>query len=370
MDLNILIKILGIVIIVTCCIIATYTDVKWSIIPNKLTLTTILIGLILVSTYYFLINSFNLFYYISVIVTFIISYILWYLGVWAGGDVKLLTAISTLFIPEFLDIIPQYSIGFLHLPFYFLEGNIPSLWVIVNSIISVLPLIVMIMFYIILKRKSFLIKELKKTIKINEGMFNLTLLIIIYTLIDLIHVDNILLKLGFMFIFLFLMNKFFKENKPVIILSTIVVLLFEFINGNLLIFLSQFIVVEYIIIIRHIMKNKLFNKVFTDYYDVNCLNEGMILSYNLCRKNNSYYFKDLSLFGKLNNNDEVIIYSNAAGLENKDISLLKKLNKNNYIENVPIKKGIPFAPFILMGVMLTLFFGNTFQLFSLLLELV
>nr|WP_256365395.1 A24 family peptidase C-terminal domain-containing protein [Methanosphaera sp. WGK6] len=168
------------------------------------------------------------------------------------------------------------------------------------------------------------------------------------------------------------MNKLFKENKYVIILFTIIVLIWECIEGNFLIFLSQFIIIEFIVIIRNIMKIRLFNKVFTDFYDVSCLNNGMILAYPLCRYDNQYYFNELSWFNKLKNNSlcEVIIYANAAGLEDNDILLLKKLNERNFISNVPIKKGLPFAPFILVGLIITLLFGNIFQVFLFIMELI
>ena len=43
MGLYILIKISGILIVTICSIIATYTDVKYGIIPNKLTTSTLII---------------------------------------------------------------------------------------------------------------------------------------------------------------------------------------------------------------------------------------------------------------------------------------------------------------------------------------
>ncbi|OWT32501.1 hypothetical protein BGI41_07325 [Methanobrevibacter sp. 87.7] len=73
-----------------------HTDIRYNIISNKLNLILILLGLfynlfltISIKNPYFIISSL-----ISGISIFIISYLLWILGLWAGGDVKLLTGIA------------------------------------------------------------------------------------------------------------------------------------------------------------------------------------------------------------------------------------------------------------------------------------
>jgi prepilin signal peptidase PulO-like enzyme (type II secretory pathway) len=46
-------------------------------------------------------------------------------------------------------------------------------------------------------------------------------------------------------------------------------------------------------------------------------------------------------------------------LSKEDISLI---NNVGYINYVPIKKGISFAPFILIGLFISIFLGNTYEL--------
>ncbi|MBU1120876.1 prepilin peptidase [Candidatus Micrarchaeota archaeon] len=79
-------------------IIGTYTDLKERIISNKLTYSMIAVGVILhlIEAAYF--SNYFLFFVsvVVVVLTFFFSYLLWKLGVWAGGDVKLFTAIAAL----------------------------------------------------------------------------------------------------------------------------------------------------------------------------------------------------------------------------------------------------------------------------------
>ena len=112
MSIIVLIKIFGIILVVMCCLIAVYTDVKFQVIPNKLNFLTLLLGVILVTSFYIFKSDVYglLFYYFSMMMVFGISYVIWRLGIWAGGDVKLFTAISSLLIKDFLMILPVFSV--------------------------------------------------------------------------------------------------------------------------------------------------------------------------------------------------------------------------------------------------------------------
>ena len=49
----------------------------------------------------------------------------------------------------------------------------------------------------------------------------------------------------------------------------------------------------------------------------------------------------------------------AAGLTDDDIDLLKGLSKENKIDSkIKIKRGVPFAPSILIGLLISLFIGD------------
>ena len=102
------------------CILAVIFDVKKGFVPDSLTYTLLVFGLI--SNIVLAIFSSNLKYIlasiISVVITFTITYLMWQLNIWGGGDVKLFTAIASA-IPfginiDFLNIFPQLSEIFIY----------------------------------------------------------------------------------------------------------------------------------------------------------------------------------------------------------------------------------------------------------------
>ena len=78
--------------------IAIYTDMRWRIIPNKLNFPMITFGVI----FYILLGVYNWDFITAIsgalgaAMCFIIGYAMWLTGGWAGGDVKLFTALGAL----------------------------------------------------------------------------------------------------------------------------------------------------------------------------------------------------------------------------------------------------------------------------------
>jgi preflagellin peptidase FlaK len=131
------------------CILAAIYDIKDNFVPEKLTYSLMLFGLIsnlilsmLAGNVKFILASI-----ISMGVTYIITYMLWKLKMWGGGDVMLFTAIATV-IPsglniDVLNIFPQLSIY----PF--------SFSVVVNSILVSFPLLLIFVIRLIVKNEVF-----------------------------------------------------------------------------------------------------------------------------------------------------------------------------------------------------------------------
>ena len=123
------------IITVLFSVIAAIYDVKYGIVPDKLNYILLVFGIvsnlilsIISSNVKFILASF-----ISMIITYTITFMLWKLKMWGGGDVKLFTAIATV-IPSglnigFLNIFPELSIC----PFSF-SVLINSILVVFNNI--------------------------------------------------------------------------------------------------------------------------------------------------------------------------------------------------------------------------------------------
>lgn len=130
-------------------ILAAFYDIKSSIVPNKLNFSLLFFGI--VSNLILSVITNNIKYilasFISMLITYVITYMMWKLNIWGGGDVKLFTAIATV-IPSgininILNIFPQLSIY----PF--------SFSVVVNSILIAFPFLVVFVTYLIFKNNIF-----------------------------------------------------------------------------------------------------------------------------------------------------------------------------------------------------------------------
>ena len=138
-----------IIITLLFCILASIYDIRNKFVPSKLCYVLALFGLLsnlilslITSNVKFILASF-----ISMIITYAITYLLWKLKMWGGGDVRLFTAIATV-IPsglniDFLNIFPQLSIY----PF--------SFSVVVNSILVSFPFLVIFVGHLIIKNEIF-----------------------------------------------------------------------------------------------------------------------------------------------------------------------------------------------------------------------
>lgn len=140
---------LQIIITIVFCILAVIFDVKKGIVPDSLTGILLVFGII--SNILLAIFSSNIKYIlasiISVVITYTITYLMWQLNIWGGGDVKLFTAIASVipfgFNLEFLNIFPVLSIY----PF--------SFSVVINSVLVSFPFLVVFVAYLIFKNKVF-----------------------------------------------------------------------------------------------------------------------------------------------------------------------------------------------------------------------
>ncbi|WP_405292907.1 prepilin peptidase [Methanobrevibacter sp.] len=138
-----------IIITILFCILAAIFDIKKNFVPEKLTYVLLFFGLISNMILSLISNNikFILASIISMTITYAITYLLWKLKMWGGGDVMLFTAIATV-IPnglniDFLNIFPQLSIY----PFAFS--------VVVNSILVSFPFLMIFFITLIIKNEIF-----------------------------------------------------------------------------------------------------------------------------------------------------------------------------------------------------------------------
>jgi preflagellin peptidase FlaK len=93
-----MIEFLPVVLALISVCVANYTDLKERIIPNELTFTLIAVGVVFYLLFGLYVADFWTFIAgaIGAALAFAIGYGLWLIGAWAGGDVKMFTALGAL----------------------------------------------------------------------------------------------------------------------------------------------------------------------------------------------------------------------------------------------------------------------------------
>ncbi|MGB9936931.1 MAG: A24 family peptidase C-terminal domain-containing protein [Methanobacterium sp.] len=361
------------IIAIAACFYASYTDLKSGIIPNKLTFPLIGLGIVLNGIYAFMVAEIMLLVYavIFTAIIFVLGYLLWKFGAWAGGDVKLFTALAAL-LPFYPSLVNYNVLG---VEFPIVASYFFPLTLIINSILAILPFLLIFIFYIVIRKKRHLLDELTAPIRDYKTIFILTLVITSAVTLTLLITPYlpyqiIIVSLILIYILTFAISKLPNQVKTVIVAVLIVFALYN----NLILTLSSIVILFLsITAIRIVIKllSSVNKKALQDDYKIEDLKEGMIPAYKMYEKDNTVYVDDEGFFTKLKQsikkkdinglsetNGNPLITTMAAGLSKKDIELLNKLHKENKIESIKIKKGVPFAPSILIGLLISLFIGD------------
>ena len=270
--------------------IADYYDLKFGIIPNKLSLILIIYGLLFNLILSVCFKNYHIFLFsiaLTALIT-VISFILWHIGFWGGGDFKLFIGLSLGL--SFLDL------NNLNLN-YFSSLNMPIF---------------------------------------NQCIF--------YPKIISILLNGILIALVLILISIF----------------------YDAIKNKKLKYFSKLSILDF---------SSAFSKLTTKTVDIGSLSEGMVL--------NKYYFKNQiaydrinELKNKINSNinlnaskeEDIYYFSslNSMGLTKEDMKLINGLYKMDIIRNpdFEIRAEIPFMPFITLGYICFLIFGDFIAIIS------
>jgi len=379
---------LACVIIAICaCLYASYSDIKRGIIPNKLTFPLIGVGIVLNGIYFWWLG--DLVYLVSAIIVtaiiFALGYAFWKLGAWAGGDVKLFTALAAL-LPFSITLL-SYNIGGQTLPYF---ANYPfAFTIIINSILATLPFLIIYLFYIVLKEKRHLLSELGEPVK--EYKKNMVLALVVSSAVTITifltqypPFQLVIVAFISMYLLSMVISKLPNRIKAVLVsVVTVYAMYTNFpvsVSGIVIIFIS----ITIIGIIRKFLTT-INREALQDDLKIEELKNGMISAYNLYEKSDGeVYFDDKSLFEKFKEGaktgnissltapkGKLLISALAAGLTNSDLELLTKLLNEKKIENkFRIKKGVPFAPSILIGLLISLFIGDLAMIFLQVIQLI
>ncbi|PKL66625.1 MAG: hypothetical protein CVV28_09490 [Methanobacteriales archaeon HGW-Methanobacteriales-1] len=372
-------------IAILACIYASYTDLKRGIIANKLTFPLIGLGIALNSINAFLTGNLMILVYTLLFTgtIFVLGYIFWKLGAWAGGDVKMFTALAALLPLQ--PVLISYNIIGYSLP---VMANYPfPFTVIINSILSILPFLLIFVFYIVYTEKRELLGELISPVKEYQKNFLLALVVtsaitIALYITHIFALQILILILILTYILTMVISKIPNRIKAIVVSILTVYSLFQNFKVTLMGIIVIFISITIIEILKKLLTS-VNREALQDDHSVDDLKEGMIMAHGLYEKDDKVYFdiegimskfKKASKTGDLSSitapKGKILLGTLAAGLTEKDIELLKELvTENKLKDNIRVKRGVPFAPSIFIGLLISLFIGDLAYIFFQLIEI-
>ncbi len=338
--------------------IATYTDLKERIVTNKLNFGLAGIGLILYGIIAVMENSPIIFLMsiLGLMYGFVFGWILWKLGIFAGGDVKLFMALGAL--NPLTPALVQTGI--------LTTSNTPlfPITLFIYSLVSFLPYGFLVVLQKLSKNKEFRKKlwiETKKRIAdgINLSVFSGAL----YTIFTTTQIPTLIV------LPLIIIWGLRKERNALTVGATLAAIIIspqEFVKN---IFATLIIVV----IIYGIIKLMLsLRPLLVSEVNVSKLEEGMIPAKTLVWKGKKVVeIEPLSIASAfmalkkrkttelLKPRKEIISAMKARGLINEEIKELKTLAKKGLIsKKMQIKESMPFVPTMLIGYIICLIAGD------------
>jgi preflagellin peptidase FlaK len=367
----ILIKIISLIIVVTACIYATYTDVRYRKISNKLTYSLISIA-ILINLIYLIIGEESIIIFTrNFIITLIASFIMYYTGLWSPGDSKLFLAVAILIPIDYFK--------------YYLMPSYPSLAILINSFIpGFISLVLFILIKTSLKQK---LKSMKRTFNMKFLLEFLLTYFIFFSagtvIINLLfRVTNIVQNFFFIItvyiLFFYVLDNYVPQKYHRLIYSFFfivaiinIIVMFkvsEYISLKEYIF--SFVISFFLFLIFRFFFLDLSKFVFIKEKNIKEVREGDVPVEMIFKSEDGYYKSEIGYFSlisqirKTSKNKEIIGHR-PEGLSRNDIRLIKKVSLSGCFNTLKIQKSIHFALFILIGVLISLLARGNFILFLL-----
>ena len=239
-----------------------------------------------------------------------------------------------------------------------------------------LPFLLIYVFYVAVKTKPHLVGELLSPVKDYRKNLVLTLVItsavtLTYFITNQLNYQVIIVSLIMIYLLSLLISKFPNQIKAVLVSVVTAFALFYNFQVTISSIIILFISIVFIEMVRKLLTT-VSKEALQDDYPVSNLKEGMIPAYKLYQTDHEIFMDDKSFFQKIKKaiktadlslitapKGKLVVGSLAAGLTKEDIELLQKLSKEEKISNeFRVKKGVPFAPSILIGLIISLFVGD------------
>lgn len=350
-------------------IYTSYTDIKQGKIKNISILLMLISGLFInifftktLSTFDLNMNSDFIQSSVNIIVSFAFGFFLWSAGLWSEGDAKLFLGYSLL-LPVF-----TYKHGYI--PFF------PSLVILVNTFIPIAIFYIFNSFlHIKLKNLKISIKQIFSPKKVmNLILYIFGLFFILQLFLDYFNITlNFILQMLILFVLMEVLDKI--SSKAILILSiigSVLRIVSSFSSIFALSFLFQFLSTVVIFSIFKLLIG--FTEFYSESVKIKYLKAGMALSERLIKTKKGIEKKEISLitvFDIFQSVKEGFFGDAKTRLTEGDVKELQELQKEGKIkfDEIKITKTVPFAPFMLFGVLLTYFLQGSLLYYLTLLKI-
>jgi preflagellin peptidase FlaK len=342
-------------------IVASITDIKSRLIPNKLTFPLMGAGIFGYLAFGVLTGDFLMFFASikSLGVMFVLGYLFWMLGAWSAGDAK-----EFLFIAVLVPVYP----AFLYAAFNPQIAGYPFIiTVFVNTLLAIFPLVFVYSIYLALKKgilSRFLepAKDIKKYLEMA------------FVFAAVISVSSILL--GRIMVLLALVLLYRIERKYRLALGAIFLISYVILGGGALYPQGMFVLTNFAVVFLLIFAvSVLFNSInilrseaLVERSLITKLSDGDIIAEEIyiagdkvLRDERSMVekIKDAAKTGSMDVLGKKGVGTGAAGVTGKDIELLKGYVEKGLLEDrVLVKKSMPFAPVVLVGLAAAFVIGD------------
>lgn len=296
--------------------VASFFDLKSREIPPVVTYSLFLTGTLAhgVESYLFwdywpILSSLS-----TAVLCFFFAYLLYRVGFWAGGDVKLFTALGAL--------VPNYG-SFVFFPF----------WVLAGAFFVVFPFAIAYVTYFFAKRRKLrrlFVTETKKSC-INS----------IFSAASILTAYNLTLIAGFWPLVFLAPLFYFIMAKSRLTFLVFFVFIAKDTVASLAYFAGSF-AASFIFLLGFACLKIAMKEILRERIKAKDLSEGMILAHNLVMEKGKPVFAGSVPAGK------ALIASMACGLTDSDIAKIKKLG----VKEVEIKKSLPFVPLLFCSMVL------------------
>lgn len=343
----------AILITFSCCLYASYTDIKFRKVPNLCSFSLIGLGLFNQILLILLGESRIIDAIFFVLGGFLISYLIYLLGIWAPGDCKLFLG-SALVLPQTAF---EHFVGL---------GDFPILGLLINIFLPYFLFTVFTLLVQVIKGNLTMDFQIKQALgdiaTLVYSLFSFMGLgyILLYPIrrfdIQVNHLLIFLLFLGFFALLKKFMTKYHLGVYQTLILFPFLLVTVFLISPPLTTVINMTIVSIAIYFLCKMLAHDLGRAAFIEEKEILELKPGVVLAEKIVAVEDKKYEKREGTFSS-HFEKGILVGPAPEGLSRQKIEELKQLCDAGYFkafgDKIKIQQSMSFAPFIALGILLT-----------------